>query len=170
MKLKTHTSIVVSTLLLLTVIACSEAPSSKAEKKEIKTIPTAFTNIKSVPLSEATLAILNYGNWCRSLNLTPDELNNVTRAFLIPGNDLIGVLQPNTPVENLLSDCNYNQARAYIGLDSNNVLHLYLTPVNEEGQDVILSNPTNGEQHVFDLTSPCPNTCDAASELYNAFN
>ena len=35
MKLKTHTSIVVSTLLLLTVIACSEAPSSKAEKKEI---------------------------------------------------------------------------------------------------------------------------------------
>lgn len=170
MKLKTHISIVVSTVLLLTVIACSDNSSSKAEKKELKSKPTAFTNIKSVPLSEATSAINNYGNWCRSLHLTEEEMANVTRAFLIPGNDLIGVLQPNTAVTNLLDDCNFNQARAYIGLDTNNTLHLYLTPVNEEGHDVILNSPTTGEQHVFDLTSPCPNTCDAASELYNAFN
>jgi hypothetical protein len=169
MKIKSLLLTACGVLPLLTFMACSNSPSNTAETKE-KQKPATFKAIQSVPLSEATTAIHAYGDWWRSLNLPDSTLTNVTRAFLIPGDDLIGVLEPTSGAADVIARCNYKQARAYLGLDANNVIHLYLTPVNDQGVDVILTNPANGAQEVFDLTTPCPRTCDEASQLYTAFN
>lgn len=170
MKLKTLLLTVSSVLPLLTFTACSNDASNKHEKQEQNSKPVTFKSVQAVPLSEATTAIHAYGDWWRSLNLPDSTLENVTRAFLIPGNDLIGVLDPSTGASGLIDQCKYGQARAYLGLDANNIIHLYLTPVNEQGDDVILKNATNDQQEVFDLTTPCPRTCDETSILYTAFN
>lgn len=170
MKLNTHLLTVYSALSLLTFAACSDQSSNKAEKQESQVKPATFKSVQAVSLSEATKAIKAYGDWWRSLQLPDSTRSELTRAFLIPGSDLIGVLEPVAGATDVMNQCNYKQARAYIGLDENNIIHLYLTPVNEEGMDVILTNPANGEQQVFDLTTPCPRTCDESSLLYTAFN
>ncbi|MES2781029.1 MAG: hypothetical protein V4651_14145 [Bacteroidota bacterium] len=170
MKLKTLLLTMCGAVSLITFNACSDSSSNNAEKQEKQPKPAAFKSIQPVSLSEATTAIHAYGEWWRSLHLPDSTTSNVTRAFLIPGSDLIGVLEPTTGAADVMNQCNYKQARAYIGLDANNIIHLYLTPVNEEGVDVILTNPANGEQQVFDLTTPCPRTCDEQSLLYSAFN
>lgn len=170
MKLKTLLLTGCGALSLLSFISCSNNAPSNADTKETQRKPVTFTSIQSVPLSEATTAIHAYGDWWRSLNLPDSTLSDVTRAFLIPGDDLIGVLEPTTGATDVIAKCNYKQARAYLGLDANNVIHLYLTPVNDQGVDVILTNPASGAQEVFDLTTPCPRTCDEASQLYTAFN
>jgi hypothetical protein len=169
MKLKTLFQTAGIVLPILAFTACSNNSQNNTEKQEQKK-PNTFKSIQSVPLSEATTAIHAYGEWWRSLNLPDTTISNATRAFLIPGGDLIGVLEPTAGVVAVIDQCNYKQARAYIGLDANNIIHLYLTPVNEQGADVILTNPESGEQEVFDLTTPCPRTCDEASLLYTAFN
>ncbi|MES2559648.1 MAG: hypothetical protein V4590_07915 [Bacteroidota bacterium] len=170
MKLKTLLVTVCSALPMLTFIACSNTDSNNAQKKEQPNKPVAFKSVQAVPLSEATTAIHAYGDWLRSLNMADTTLIKVTRAFLIPGSDLVGVLQPTTGSMDVINQCNYKQARAYLGIDANNMIHLYLTPVNDDGVDVILTNPESGDQQVFDLTTPCPRTCDEASILYTAFN
>jgi hypothetical protein len=154
---------------MLAFVACSNNSSSQAETKETKAKAT-FTNVQPVPLSEATSAIHAYGEWWRAKGLPDSSIENITRAFLIPGNDLVGVLDPANGSSNIIAECKYKQARAYLGLDVNNAIHLYLTPVDEQGRDVILTNPATGDQEVFDLTTPCPRTCDATSQLYTAFN
>lgn len=52
--------------------------------------------------------------------------------------------------------------RGYIGIESDG-LHLYFTPVDANNHDVILG-------HMYDLTTPCPATCDESSPYYHAYN
>jgi hypothetical protein len=152
---------------ILILSACSNN-TKQADQSEIKTITPMSESTTEVLLEDALSAITNYGNWWRAQPNSGGYINDVTRAFLIPGNDLVNVLKPNAGV-NVLSQCKYDQARAYLGIDSSNVIHLYLTPVDAGGNDVILTNE-QGQQIVYDLTTPCPITCDGKSVLYKAFD
>lgn len=105
-----------------------------------------------------------------SLGISQDSVLP-TQSFTISANDLIGVLGPNNQ-QKMKELCSYNAVRAYLGWiqapDGSSNLHLYITPIDQNGQDVILST-TDGEKFVYDLTTPCPNTCDITSPLYTAF-
>ena len=63
--------------------------------------------------------------------------------------------------------------RAYTGLtDTSRAARLYIVPLDGKNQDSIPECiNSNGEtiQFVYDLTAPCPQTCDPASPLYRAF-
>jgi len=87
-----------------------------------------------------------------------DMLNNV-------GKDIIGVrLYPAMDLVNL--DSAYHGGRFAF-------LKVYGVPVNVYGRDTIpqyygsSAAETTG-QFAYDLTTPCPNTCDRSSELYEA--
>ncbi len=153
---------------MLFITSCSNTSESKVSSEPKPTLQQT-TELTGVPLQKALDAIARYGNWWRAEaeGDSSVHINQVTRAFLIPGNDLINVLKPATD-SSLIDFCEYKQARAYLGLDKNNVIHLYLTPVSSNGEDVILTNDSG--QIVFDLTLPCPTNCDVTSELYQAFD
>jgi hypothetical protein len=153
-------------MLLLT--NCSNSNDSKTNI-EAKKMLSETSELTGVPLKTALEAIARYGEWWRAQaeGDTSVHIDQVTRAFLIPGKDLISVLNPTTD-STIIDYCEYKHARAYLGLDTNNIIHLYLTPVGEDNNDVFLSSP-NGKI-VFDLTVPCPTNCDVTSELYKAFD
>ncbi|MCU0440830.1 MAG: hypothetical protein MUE96_00380 [Bacteroidia bacterium] len=153
-------------LSMLVFVGCSKNPEQN-KASEVKVASKQTLGVSGVPVQEAINAIRNYGNWWRAQPNSGGYINRVTRSFLIPGGDLINVLQPSTD-STIIDYCQYKQARAYLGLDSNNTIHLYLTPVNDEGQDVIIIN-SEGREIVFDLTQPCPQVCDESSQLYQAF-
>lgn len=156
-----------ATVSILILSACSNN-TKQADQSEANAISPMSGSTTEVLLQDALSAISNYGNFWRSQPNSGSYINKVTRAFLIPGTDLVNVLKPN-PGANLLGQCEYNQARAYLGIDSTNTIHLYLTPVDANGNDVILTND-QGQQIVYDLTSPCPVTCEPTSVLYKAFD
>lgn len=151
---------------MLVFVGCSKNPEQN-KASEVKVAAKQTSGVSGVPVQEAINAIRNYGNWWRAQPNSGRYIDGVTRSFLIPGNDLINVLKPSTD-SSIIDYCQYKQARAYLGLDSSNTIHLYLTPVNDDGQDVILTN-SEGREIVFDLTQPCPASCDLNSELYMAF-
>lgn len=154
---------------ILIFTSCNKGSSNKKET-EAKPITQQLSNANEVLLDTATAAIRRYGNFWRAQPNSPYYIDSVTRAFKIDGTDLIGVLKPlNGDVNRILNECTYSSARAYLGMDADNKVHLYFTPVDSDGNDVILTN-NDGKHIVFDLTSPCPNTCDASSPLYQAFD
>jgi hypothetical protein len=157
--------------VVLILSSCSNGSSNKKET-EVKAADTPKSVIREVAFDSAKADIKRYGDFWRSQQGSQGYINEVTRAFKIPAADLIAVLKPSGSINTILSECTYHHARAYLGLDVNNTIHLYFTPVEdngtEAGKDVILTN--GNEKIVFDLTSPCPNTCDASSPLYQAFD
>ena len=75
--------------------------------------------------------------------------------------------------------CTYQHIRVYLGLDtvgtppSNKGFKLYICPVDSAnpckgvaGTDQFFTNPSTGQQVLFDLNFPCPNTCDVASPMF----
>jgi len=171
MKQLTNTLACTIMAVVLILSSCSNGSSNKKET-DLKAAETPKSIIREVAFDSATADIKRYGDFWRSQQGSPGYINQVTRAFKIPASDLIGVLQPSGSINTILSECTYKYARAYLGLDVNNTMHLYFTPVeddgSEAGKDVILTN--GSEKIVFDLTSPCPNTCDVSSPLYQAFD
>ncbi len=84
------------------------------------------------------------------------------------GNDVIGIrLYPALDLYNIFKVDDPNST------DSAAFLKVYGVPVNVYGRDTIPqsygSNPTDVVgQFAYDLTTPCPNTCDDGSPLYTA--
>ena len=74
------------------------------------------------------------------------ELNFPWKAFLMPHNDLTGLLG-----ESAVS------VRFYFGIDDTNDLRVLIVGVDAKGND--MSNM------IFDFTSPCPTICDKSSPL-----
>jgi len=70
--------------------------------------------------------------------------------------------------------------RVYLGMepgtdgrtDTDNVYKLFLVPVDIDGKDIIPVGPIvpggDDVQFVYDFNTPCPNTCDKTSPLFNA--
>lgn len=123
----------------------------------------------AVPLSTAETCIHNYKDALHTQFNTPKS--NIIKGFTIHAEELLEALgiegvKPKHP-----------KVRVYLGKNQGDRafdMRLFLTPVNAEGKDIILTGPImNGltdvvEPYVFDLNAPCPNTCDTSSPLYNA--
>jgi len=86
-------------------------------------------------------------------------VNNVLKAFLIPGVDL----------KEVLAEEGVQDVRTYFGVDREGQPHLMVVGVDENGNDMIdedkLVNEQNG-WHIYDFSLPCPTTCDVRSPLY----
>lgn len=122
-------------------------------------------------VDDAMIGIANYGAYCNTyLNFmtTPP-----TRSFLIGSNDLASLLGVTSYNSNRL-------VRIYIGINTNSAradtsFHLYLVPISQvnstpaTGYYADSIPQVNGKQYVYDLTTPCPKTCDEFSKLYEAF-
>ncbi len=145
--------------------ACKKADTPN--KQAASSGANSSLSITSVPLETALQAIWEYGELWRttrdSLNL-PDDLKT-TQAFLIKKEDLLGALGIEKNSNGI--ETPYQQGRAYIGM-VNDTAHLYFVPVDNKGNDIIPGEP--GERYVYDLITPCPNTCSPSSLLYQAFH
>lgn len=164
-------------ILKLAVITCFAAScnsNSKEEKRNYapRVKPFITTTMDQVPLDSAAKYIGIYGNFWEDI-ITWEGLPVGTaymptiRSFNISDTDLVQLLGLDTSI---LSQCTFKAVRAYIGIkgavaDSN--FHLFLTPIDQNGNDTILVD-NNNNRYVFDLTTPCPNTCDFTSPLYKA--
>ena len=157
---------------ITSTLSCKKTNSPTGEPHDPS--PVADT----VHLQTATDAISRYAQWLVSsiTNTSHESSDSISflvstsfsRAFLINGDDLIGVLNPaDTPMVNAWP---FKRARAYLGMHSDHSMHLYLTPVMDNGNDTILVDSL-GNQFVYDLILPCPNTCDntGSSPLDRAF-
>lgn len=149
------------------------ATSHPGNKTQSQLVVPDF-NFRAIGIDTAISAIFNWGQWCRgvqtsSCNLPGGNTPVNTRAFNIGYQDLLGVLGINGPDTNTVKPLlKFFKCRAYIGLFDDS-LHLYMTPVNiANGKDSILM--INGRQVVYDLITPCPNTCDPSSILYQAYS
>ncbi|MBI9034332.1 MAG: hypothetical protein JEZ03_07665 [Bacteroidales bacterium] len=78
---------------------------------------------------------------------------HVFNAFLIPHNDLQGIL-----------DEGATDARAYMGINEREEIKLILVGVDANGKDMIDADL----YPVYDFTTPCPPICDLGSLLNSA--
>lgn len=122
-----------------------------------------------VPLAEAEKDIKSYKK------MMTDKLKvhqkNVLKAFTIDAQELMDILgiSGSTPA--------FPQIRVYLGKSNGDEAYdmkLFMTPVNSQGKDVILTGNSEGktltesDPYVYDFIAPCPNSCDPDSPLYNA--
>lgn len=124
----------------------------------------------AIPLTDGLSYIRMYHHYCKQRNL--DE-QTVFRAASIARPDLLGIMGIDTTSCGKSVTFGFYRARAYVGYDTVAAqFHLIFTPVIEDsteaGRDSILTD-AKGNPFVYDLTTPCPNTCDYSSPLYKAF-
>jgi hypothetical protein len=134
-----------------------------------KTAKIDLTSLTAFPLKEAEACISYYVNTARDKGI-PENL--IVRSYTVQSNDIIAVLG----VGGDDYHSRYKSFRAYLGLENNdlvtNLYKLFLVPIDIHGNDVILQGPTDeypfDGEYVFDFNTPCPNTCNVDSPLYNA--
>lgn len=154
------------------ICSCNNTKKEHSTEQSPDEIPATAVHVDS-----ATAAIGRYADYLiTTFHLDNDSLKNAylsttPRAFLIHKSDLVGVLGGCEPDKN----SPFPAARAYLGMNASNEMHLYITPtVLRTGaitiyDDTLLST-TSGVQYVYDLILPCPNTCDKnGSVLDKAF-
>ena len=140
-------------------------------------------NPSVVPMQTAVIKVGNYADaWNQSsgsswYNETPEAQNDRRKV-----QDGGSVIQPTCAVTISAQDmvlafgmqCDGSgkvsfqreHIRAYTGID-NQRLHLYFVPVINDVDEPFAC--ADGETYVLDLTTPCPNTCDTNSTLYQTF-
>ena len=149
-------------------------------KQEITDALKEKITLNRVPLMEAEACIAAYKLKAREKVLKED---NFVKGYLVSYKDIVETygIPLNTSREHLPT---FHYMRVYIGLiDPGNeqpyIYKLYLVPVvvSEQypnGQDQIPYGPIEegGESmsYVYDFNTPCPNTCDTTSPLYQAGN
>jgi hypothetical protein len=155
-------NLLIMTSVSLIICSCKDTKKEQSTYKLPDEIPATAVHVDS-----ATAAIGRYADYLiTTFHLDNDSLKNAylsttPRAFLIHKSDLVGVLGGCEPDKN----SPFPAARAYLGMNASNEMHLYITPtVLKTGaitiyDDTLLST-TSGVQYVYDLILPCPNTCD----------
>ena len=104
----------------------------------------------TVPLATAQEEITNWKNYCIA-----KSLSDRVKAINIPLNSLIPILEMQ----------GVSGVRAYIGLAEDTTMagmHLFIVGVDSDGADIV---EVNGKSAIYDLSLPCPNTCDSNSPL-----
>ena len=111
----------------------------------------------TIPLAEGTTLTTNWRNYISAVDPNP----NYIRAFNIPMADITSLAK--------FTKC--TSVRAYLAMVTPgdvSTLKVVLVPVDANGND-ITGIPGAGdvtESTVFDFSSPCPNTCDINSPLF----
>lgn len=130
---------------------------------------TAAITPHMTPIDTVTKNIQHYVDSCYSIfndSLTikgvKHPADSIIRAYTVSNIDLLSVL--GLPLSDADS-CLYSECRVYIGLDYKNKFKLYLTPI-KNGKDTILLD-SKGKEYLLDLNAPCPSTCGGMdSRLY----
>lgn len=125
-----------------------------------KSVPISM-NTSKIPLDSAEQEIANYAGFCNANNW-----DTAVQAFSISSYDILSSIGKS-------SQSAVKDVRVYIGIRGNEVandFHLFIIPLKVgTDQDSIPYYGTDSA-FVYDLTTPCPKTCDANSDLYRAFN
>jgi len=117
-----------------------------------------------------------YGEWgpdSATCNLTLIPQSAISTSFLIPLEDIEEALV----ISDMKYDTNRHGIRVYMGLKwdgattCENLIsaidtmetHTYVVPTDIGGRDIF--HLVNGDSFVFDLTAPCPKTCDESSPM-----
>jgi hypothetical protein len=112
----------------------------------------------TIPLSEGTTLTTNWRNYISAVDANP----NYIRAFNIPMTDIQQLAQ--------FTKC--TSVRAYLAMVTPGdvaTLKVILVPVDANGKDITgIPGVVEGvtDSTVFDFTSPCPQTCDINSPLF----
>jgi hypothetical protein len=117
----------------------------------------------TIHLSDGVTFTTNWRNYISAIDKNP----NYIRAFNIPMAD----------ISKLASFGQSTSVRAYLAMGTAgdiSTLKLVLVPVNAlDGTDITgvpdsgsVEGPTVTDSTVFDFTSPCPQTCDITSPLF----
>lgn len=147
-----------------TTIAHSHENNTLNYNYENPAPPTDTSN--KVTLCNAISHINKYKTWWE------DTLGQKTfpLAYTVDINDLIDALHPIEKSKSYMREqFQHHKIRAYMGIKEDNA-HLYIVAVDKDGNDVIPQHKVNGKevQYVYDLTAPCPRSCDEKSPLYLA--
>jgi len=87
----------------------------------------------------------------------------------ISGNNFVASWIPMEDAKRIIAETNAVDIRAYNGYDEVNDLYkLILVGVDTNGNDILsIADPINPKgSMIYDLTMPCPNTCDNSSPLF----
>jgi hypothetical protein len=159
-------------IICLVVFGCQSNRQPKSK--------SPLTNILSSKIRDTVqlnTALTNIGNYARYCNTRP--FHTPINSYAIPTIDLLELLS----VSGSSADAGIYGIRAYLGIadsivtstgsiktvpDTIKTTHLYLTPMRLDLTDSILMDAQNN-QFLYDLTTPCPKTCDVSSPLYQAF-
>ena len=121
----------------------------------------------AMPLAEAMQHIKDYRDMMH--DHFKQHRRNILKGYLIHSEELLEAMG----ITNVTPK--YPLVRVYIGKikgDKTVDMKLFITPVDENGKDVILYGPTDetGTEgpYVLDLNAPCPNACDPSSPLFQA--
>lgn len=95
--------------------------------------------------------------WRDFMSTMPNQ--DVINAYFIPIDDITAILQYAA-----------SGIRTYFALrqDSNGLnqqLHLYVVPVDANGNDVLLNPTSQPDTLIYDTTMPCPTLCGAPNPL-----
>jgi hypothetical protein len=149
--------------LLFAIVLAAAACQSDAGSKDVKSNNYQDT----VQLNTVLANIANYAKYCKSR-----PFHTPINSYEIQATDLFEIL--NFP--SAMTDGSLSGIRCYLGINVDSIIgndtmgttHLYLTPINTIGKDSILED-ASGKKFLYDLTTPCPKTCDTSSQLYKAF-
>lgn len=154
------------------VTACSNEEMTNESCEVVALENLTKMPAKGVLLSTAESDIQHYVDSCyryfTSINLPPTTCDSIVRSYTVTSHDMLGVLGVKRTGECAFP---FDSCRVYLGLDTKNKFKLYMTPVNKDGNDTILSFMDGGKatQFVYDLNAPCPSTCDYSSPLYKNY-
>lgn len=151
--------------------------STAKDPKEEKFIPPAIDTNNQVPLEMAINHIGEYVTWWNCIpdsnsvegsSVTLKDPDGGTLAYTINLDDIVDALVIPGDKESILGMFKYKKMRAYMGIEGLSA-HLYIVAIDEKGNDVIPEGE-DGNRFVYDLTTPCPNSCDKSSPLYIEMN
>lgn len=149
----------------LLIIICAAALACKSN--EVPRGNGYYKFVDTAQINTVKKNVMNYAAYCNSR-----PFHTPIVSYEILSVDLIELLNPGLPIKTSLYG-----VRAYLGIqdsvlhsgDTIKTTHLYLTPIKSDTQDSMLID-SKGQQFLYDLTTPCPKTCDTSSALYKAFN
>jgi len=150
-------TIITCSLFLTAFLAVLSCTSNKPENDVYPNLAIT-SHMASIDTVEKN--IQHYVDSCDAFFQNSDD--SIIRAYTVSGIDLLSVLGLSATQR-----CTFDSCRVYIGLDYSNKFKLYLTPI-KNGKDTILIN-SRGKEYLLDLNAPCPSTCGGMdSRLYPA--
>lgn len=131
-------------------------------------LDTLNDTLKAYPLERAQDCIRLFTQNASNKNL---DMVTLIRAYTVKQSDVAAVLGVKDACPTT-----YTHFRAYIGMTpqdgEDDLYKLFLVPVDVDGFDVIPKGPTTeypfDGYYVYDFNTPCPNTCDPKSPLFQA--
>jgi len=103
-----------------------------------------------VPIPDAAKETFRWREFIRTV--APQDPSAWINGYFIPIDDI-----------NSIMGYAVNGARVYFAMREDSSIHLYIVPVDGNGDDILENS--QDESLVYDTTLPCPNMCGSPNEL-----